>query len=155
MSVTHDHEHECKAHMTSRLQQTHNKGWRFAWVVARTPTVHRCSNGETRGSPDATSTRRPRTTRQTSLETNELPGNKCRPTLVIFFGSGAARRSHGDRAVRQLIRSRLVNTVEVETSRIIKKILQRNETNLPGEDQPRVGVHQASSRISTRAELLM
>ena len=85
MSVMHDHEHERKAHTTSRLQQTHHKGWRFAtesrldsvvhrWVPARTPTVHRCPNMEGRGWPDVTSTRRPQTTRQTRLETNVLSG---------------------------------------------------------------------------------
>ena len=54
MSVKHDHEHERKDHMTSRLQPT-KKVWRFCpdatlpghwrahwWVQTRTPTVHQC-----------------------------------------------------------------------------------------------------------------
>ena len=58
MSVKHDHEHERKAQMMSRLQhqQPHKEGLALCprvildsvahcWVSARTPTVHQCLHG--------------------------------------------------------------------------------------------------------------
>ena len=62
------YEHERQARTTSRLQHTHNKGWRCAteslWTLwhtsgslQRTTTVHRCPNREGRGWPATTSTK--------------------------------------------------------------------------------------------------
>ena len=53
-------------------------------VPARTPTVHWCFYGEGRGWP--TSTGRPTNDNptETSLKTNVLSGNMCRPTLVTY-----------------------------------------------------------------------
>ena len=88
MSVKHDHEHERKALMMSRLQQhkPHQEGSALGhrvtldsvahrWVPARTPTVHLCPEKESRGWPDTSSTRRPPTndnTTKTFLESNVL-----------------------------------------------------------------------------------
>ena len=123
MSVRHDHEHECTERKTSRLQPTHTR-------VGALPQSHpglcgtlvgpgKDSKEEGFGWPDTSSTRRPTTndnstdkvSRQTCFQ---QPGGD---TLGNLHGSGAARRTHGDRAVRQLI-------IEVETSLIIKKIAQ-------------------------------
>ena len=65
MSVKHDHAHERKAHIVSRLQQhqqPHKEGLALChrvtlesvahWCVpARTPTVHRCPKGKAVGGP--------------------------------------------------------------------------------------------------------
>ena len=65
MSVTHDHEHERKAHVVSRLQQDqqpHKEGLALRhrvtldseahqFVLARTPTVHLCPTGKAVGGP--------------------------------------------------------------------------------------------------------
>ena len=141
-SVAHERERRprTRVHRTQDVTTPTNthKGWRFAtdspWTLWHTggsrqghPRYTRASKEEGCGWPDASSTRRPTTndnptdkvSRQTCVQ---QPGVD---TLGNLHGSGAARRSHGDRAVRRLVRSRLVNRIEVETSRIIKKIAQR------------------------------
>ena len=47
------------------------------------------------------------------------------------------------------VNEHVVNKVEVETSRIIRKIEQRNETHHPGEDQPGDQAHQDSQNQYT------
>ena len=49
---------------------------------------------------------------------------------------------HGE--LSNSVNEQVVYKVEVETSRIIKKITQRNGTNHSGEDQPGDRVHQDS-----------
>ena len=71
--------------------------------------------------------RRPTTTddkTKTSVKTNVLSGNKCSSTNVNIHDSRAARRSHDKRDVKR-VRCRLVDRIELETSRIIKKFAQR------------------------------
>ena len=58
-------------------------------------------------------------------------------------------RETGD--LRRVV-SNSVNSVEVETSRIIKKIAQRNETNHPRKDQPGDQVHQDSPESGHQLE---
>ena len=78
--------------------------------------------------------------------------------LYTYMVAELARRSHGDRAVKQSTRSRLVNRFEVEASRIIKKIVQRNGTITPDKIN-QVSWHETEHikirRISTRTKLLM
>ena len=96
------YEHEQKAHTTSRLQQhttrvgalpqSHLDSVAHGWVPARTPTVHRCPTGKAVGGPTQPPRRRPQTNDNktpTSLKTNVLSGNKCRPTVVNSLGSDA------------------------------------------------------------------
>ena len=63
------------------------------------------------------------------LQTSTRPSRADRKTVQNLHGSGAARRSHGKRAVNEHV----VIKVEVEKSRNIKKISQRNETHHPGD----------------------
>ena len=44
----------------------------------------------------------------------------------------------------------VVNRIEVETSRFLKEIVQRNGANQPGEDQPGDRVHQDSAGSAHR-----
>ena len=78
--------------------------------------------------------------------------------LYTHMVAELARRSHGDRAVKQSTRSRLVNRFEVEASRIIKKIAQSNGTITP-EKINQVSWNETEHikirRISTRTKLLM
>ena len=77
--------------------------------------------------------------------------------LYTHMVAELARRSHGDRAVKQSTRSRLVNRFEVEASRIIKKIAQRNRTITP-EKINQVSWNETEyikiCRISTRPEIV-
>ena len=112
------YEHERKARTTSRLQPTH-KGWRFAtespWTLWHSggprqghPLNTGAQTGKAVGGPTTShDTRRTTRHRPVSRE-NVLSGNKYRQTLVNLHGSGAARRSHGKRAVKR-IRCRLVH----------------------------------------------
>ena len=78
--------------------------------------------------------------------------------LKTYMVAEFARQSHGDRTVKQSTRSRLVNRFEVEVSRIIKKIAQRNGTITP-EKINQVSWNETEYtkilRISTRTKLLI
>ena len=110
----------------------------------RTPTVHRYPKGKAVGGPQQTSDERP--SDNDMPRTNVLSG-KQEQTDVLSTKTGVdrhlytytvvehARRSHGDRAVKQLTRSRLVNRFEVEASQIIKKDRAEKWNHRSGEDQ--------------------
>ena len=136
--------------------------------AGRTPTVHRCPKGKAVGGPQQT-TSDERPSDNDMPRTNVLSGKQVQ-TDVLSAKTGVdrhlytcmvaelAQRSHGDRAVKQSTRSRLVNRFEVEASRIIKKIAQRNGT-IPLEKINQVSWSETEyikiRRISTRTKLLM
>ena len=110
MSVLYDHEHERKAHTTSRLQrhqQTRNKDCRFAtespwtlWHTGGSWQGHPRYTGARQGTPwvarrnlyeddhSQTTTRHRPVSRQTCFQ-----GNKCRHALGNLHGSGAGSRN--------------------------------------------------------------
>ena len=134
-------EHERKARTTSRLQHTHNKGWRFAtespWTLWHTggsrqghPRYTGAQTGKAVGGPQQPPRRRLQTNdhkTQTSVKTNVLSGNKCRPTLVILHGSGADSRNQ--------------RSMETQTPRMSRS---GDVPDHPGENQPRDRVQQDS-----------
>ena len=156
-------ERERKEHMMSRLQayqQPHQEGLALChrvtldsaahWgVPARTPTVHRCPKGKALGGPTQASQRRPPTndnTTRTSLKTNVLSSASADTHLESYMVAEPVREA-GDlrRDVVKLRERTRCQRVDVETSRIIKKIAQRSGTSHPGEDHP--GENQPGDRV--------
>ena len=96
MSLKHDHEHERKPHM-SRLQQDqpHKEGLALRhrvtldseahqWVLARTPTVHRCRTGKAVGGPQPA----PRDDhRQTTTRQRQVLSHTCFQGVVKHLES--------------------------------------------------------------------
>ena len=154
MSVRHDHEHERTERKTSRLQPTNTT--RVGTPVGpgkNNPRYTSAQTGKAVGGPTSSTTRRQT---KTSLKRNGAFSETRCGHLETYMVVGAGSRNqeiHGEL-------SNAVNKVEVEKSRIIKEIAQRNRTNHPGEDQPEEDqpgdrVHQDSSRISTLTKLMM
>ena len=157
--MKHDHELDRTEHTMSRLQPTQRRvgalpqshpGLCGTLVGPGHPRYTSASTEEGRGWPDTSSTRRPLTNdnkTKTSFESNVLSGNRCGHTLGILHVCGACLQKpeiYGE-MLSNSVNEHVVNKVEVETSRIIKKIAQRNETHHPGEDQPGDQAHQYSS----------
>ena len=156
MSVKHDHKHERKTHIMSRLhqhQQPHQEGLALChrvtldsvahpWVPTRTPTVHRYPKGKALGGP----TPAPRNDdRQTTARQRQVSSsNVLSETGVVIHLERSPKREINGKMLSNSVNEHVVNKVEVETSRIIKKIAQRNETHHPGEDQPEDQTHQDS-----------
>ena len=103
----------------------------------RTPTVHRCPKGKAVSQQTSSDERpsdndRPRTNvlSQEQVLTDVLSTKTgVDRHLYTYVVAELARRSHGGRAVKKSTWSRLVNRLEVEASRIIKKIAQREMEN--------------------------
>ena len=126
------------------------------WVPVRTHGTPPVPDREGRGWPE-TSTRRPQTDDNktptgnktpASLESNVLSATSADTHLGSFMVAEPVRETGDLRRdfvkLRERMRSRLCWRVEAETSRNIRKIAQKNETQYPGEDQPRDRAHQDS-----------
>ena len=126
------------------IQPKTTTGWLFASGSSWTLRAHRWVQaghprytGARKGRPWKAHDRRPSDTDMP--RTNVLSGKQVQ-TDVLSARTGVdrhfytymvvelARRSHGDREMKQSTRCRLVNRFEVEASRIVKKIVQRNGT---------------------------
>ena len=72
---------------------------------------------------------------KTRIESNVFFRNRSSHKFGIILGSGAGSRNRrSTEMLSSSVNEHVVNKVEAEKSRIIKKIAQRNETYHPGED---------------------
>ena len=159
LSHTHTHISRLRPRPRPRTRPSHyntiqpktTTGWLFAsgssWTLRHTGGSRQDTHGtpvperEGRGWPTTGDLRRTtvrqrhasdkRAFRKTSNRQTCCQRRQVDRHLETYMVVEHARRSHGDRAVKQLTPSRLVNRFEVEASRIIKKIAQRNGTIAP------------------------
>ena len=124
MSVKHEHGHGHDDHPTSRLQPPQQ---RLGALLQSHPGL--CGTPVGPGK-DTHGTLVPLRRKVVGGPTNKHHATRSRQTTRPTFqrpflgnkhGSGAARRSHAKRAVKRLVRSRLVHTIEAEISRVITK----------------------------------
>ena len=123
------------------------------WVPARTPAVHQCPQGKAVGGPtqaprvdhrqhDTDKVLRQLCFKETGVDTHLESYVVAEPAPK----TGDLRRD----VVKRHVNKHVVNNVEVEKSRIIKKIAQRNETGHPGEDQAGDQAHQDSPEYTDK-----
>ena len=125
-----------------------------------TPTVYRgCPHKDTRGTPvpkqarpwvarrnlheddqRRTTTRHRQASRETCFQSQDTDTH-----LGTYMVAEPVRETGDLRRVEHV-----VNRIEVETSRFLKEIVQRNGTNQPGEDHPGDRVHQDSTGSAHR-----